>query len=305
MSKVVLNESYSSYLEKGKQSFSLVELAIYIVAVGILTGIAVGGMEVVNNAKIQKITEEMDSYRSSLYLFQATYQVLPGNVTQEVCERYNEFNNVTKPGQNDTPGTYCTSDYVVATSNDTLLATEQSENSFLNAMRFLVASGIKPDASRTNLYNAEAGSATTVITAENLTYKVVSESQGVSSYSNDAAYTYVGFSGSKTGMAMVRGLETAPELDAAQTVANLISGKNVLVFYSNQNVTTSPTIGVLNPLMAKKLSVKIDNNTKPMEGRLLALKNAGNATKKCYDDTTFAFLNSKDSSAGCNMIYVL
>ncbi len=305
MTKVVLNESYSSYLEKGKQSFSLVELAIYIVAVGILTGIAIGGMEVVNNAKIQKITEEMDSYRSSLYLFQATYQVLPGNVTKEVCEQYNEFNNITKPGQNDPAGTYCTTDYVVSTSNDTLLATEQSENSFLNVMRFLVASGIKPDAARTNLFDATAGSATTAITADKLTYDVVRKSQGASSYSNDAAYTYVGFSGSKTGMPMVRGLESAPELAAAQTVANLIGGKNVLVFYSNQNVTTTPTIGVLNPLMAKKLSVKIDNNTKPMEGKLLALKNAGSATNKCYDDTSFAFLNSKDAAAGCNMIYVL
>ena len=302
----VVTKSYASYLKESKRSFSLVELAIYIVAVGILTGVAVGGMEVVNNAKIQKISEEMDSYRSAMYLFNSIYLVLPGNVSSDVCKQKNEFNNISAPGANDAAGKYCATDYTVETANDTLLATEDSENSFLNAMRFLVASGIKSDAARTNLYNATAGSSNTAIASESLTYDVVKNSQGTSTYSNDAAYTYVGFSGTKNGLAMIRGMASAAELAADATdksYYNLIAGKNILVYYQNQNTTTAPSVGVLNSVMAKKLSVKIDNNVKPNEGKLLALKNGGTATNKCYSGSDF--LSSKDAKEGCNMVYVL
>ena len=305
MDKVV-KKSYASYLQDGKKSFSLVELAIYIVAVGILTGVAVGGMEVVNNAKIQKISEEMDNYRSAMYLFNSIYLVLPGNVSSDICKQKNEFNNISAPGANDDAGKYCATDYTVETANDTLLATEDSENSFLNAMRFLVASGIKSDAARTNLYNATAGSSNAAISASDLTYTIVRNSQGVSTYSDDAAYTYVGFSGTKNGLAMVRGMASAAELAADATdksYYNLIAGKNILVYYQNQNTTTTPNVGVLNSVMAKKLSVKIDNNTKPNEGKVLALKNGGTATRKCYNGAEF--LNSKDAKEGCNMIFVL
>ena len=161
MSKAVSNESYANYLTKSRKSFSLVELAIYIVAVGVLTGVAVGGMEVVNNAKVQKVMEEMDSYKTAMYLFQSTFGALPGNVTESLCKDTNEFNNLSAPGGTDAEGIYCgtkaqgnVKSRTVASANETLLATETSQNSFLNSMRFLVASGIKSDAARTNLYTS-------------------------------------------------------------------------------------------------------------------------------------------------------
>ena len=306
MSKVVFNESYANYLTKSKKSFSLVELAIYIVAVGVLTGVAVGGMEVVNNAKVQKVMEEMDSYKTAMYLFQSTFGALPGNVTESLCKDTNEFNNLSAPGSTDAEGKYCDASRTVATANETLMATETSQNSFLNSMRFLVASGIKTDAARTNLYEQILDTEPTAdATPSTYTQTQIKKSQGVSSYSADATYSYVGFSGAKEGMAMIKGLEEAGELSAGNSVQKSISGKNVLVMYYNYATTSS---GVFTPVMAKKLSLKVDNNTSPADGKLLAVRQgqtsaASTDTTVCYSGTTF--VNSKDTTKGCNIIYVL
>ena len=313
MSKVVSNESYANYLTKSKKSFSLVELAIYIVAVGVLTGVAVGGMEVVNNAKVQKVMEEMDSYKTAMYLFQSTFGALPGNVTESLCKDTNEFNNLSAPGQTDAEGTYCgttasegVKSRTVASANETLLATETSQNSFLNSMRFLVASGIKSDAARTNLYTSPlAQEPTEDIAPTTYGRDVIKATQGVSSYSADATYSYVGFSGTQDGMSMIRGLEKAGELSTTSAVKKNISGKNVLVMYYNYASTPS---GVFTPVMAKKLSLKVDNNTSPADGKLLAIKqgqvgDSSSDTTVCSNGTSF--VNSKDSTKGCNLIYVL
>ena len=318
MSKVVSNESYANYLTKSKKSFSLVELAIYIVAVGVLTGVAVGGMEVVNNAKVQKVMEEMDSYKTAMYLFQSTFGALPGNVTESLCKDTNEFNNLSAPGQTDAEGIYCATDTTgktgaksrtVASGNETLLATETSQNSFLNSMRFLVASGIKSDAARTNLYSnplVTGTEPTDDVVPTTYTRDVIKATQGVSSYSAEATYSYVGFSGTKDGMAMIRGLEKAGELSGTSSVVKKsISGKNVLVMYYNYATTPS---GVFTPVMAKKLSLKVDNNTSPADGKLLAVRQGQVSTEStdatvCYSGTSF--VNSKDATKGCNLIYVL
>ena len=308
MSEVVLYDSYASHLKKSRRSFSLVELAIYIVAVGVLTGIAVGGMEVVNNAKVQKVMEEMDSYKTAMYLFQSTFGALPGNVSEALCKDTNEFNNLSAPGSTDAEGTYCGANRTVASANESLLATETSQNSFLNSMRFLVASGIKSDAARTNLYTSPLADDPTADVAPTTYPKdVIKATQGVSSYSADATYSYVGFSGSKDGMAMIRGLEKAFELSGNSSLKKNISGKNVLVMYYNYSSAPS---GVFTAVMAKKLSLKIDNNTLPAEGKLLAVKQGQVTASLTADDQTTcysgnSFINSKDVTNGCNLIYVL
>lgn len=311
MSEVVINESYADYLEKSRRSFSLVELAIYIVAVGILTGIAVGGMEVVSNARVQKVMEEMDSYKTAMYLFQSTFGALPGNVTETLCKDTSSFNNLTSPGGTEAEGTFCGANRTVVSANEDLLATETSQNSFLNSMRFLVASGIKTDASRTNLYTSPLPTdvtADTGIPDSAYSKSVIKDTQGVSSYSGDAVYSYVGFSGTKEGMAMIKGARKASELSGEAVIRKQISGKNVLVMYYNYNDGATTTNGILTPVMAKKLSLKVDNNTSPIDGKLLAIRQgqeaaATTATTVCYSGTSF--LNSKDTTNGCNIIYVL
>ena len=104
---------------------------------------------------------------------------------------------------------------------------------------------------------------------------------------------------------MIKGLEEAGELSAGNSVQKSISGKNVLVMYYNYATTSS---GVFTPVMAKKLSLKVDNNTSPADGKLLAVRQgqtsaASTDTTVCYSGTTF--VNSKDTTKGCNLIYVL
>ena len=137
------------------------------------------------------------------------------------------------------------------------------------------------------------------------TREQIRNSQGVSSYSADATYSYVGFSGSKDGMGMIRGLENAGELSGDNVVKKNISGKNVLVMY--YNYASAPS-GVFTPVMAKKLSLKVDNNTSPADGKLLAVRQGQNTTEStdatvCYSGSSF--VNSKDATKGCNLIYVL
>jgi prepilin-type N-terminal cleavage/methylation domain-containing protein len=60
--------------------FTLVELAIVLVMVGILIAGIVAGVSVLGNAKIQGLTKELQSYRQAAFLFKEKYQYWPGDM---------------------------------------------------------------------------------------------------------------------------------------------------------------------------------------------------------------------------------
>jgi prepilin-type N-terminal cleavage/methylation domain-containing protein len=67
-------------LRNYKEAFSLVELSIVIIIIGILiTGVSVGS-KLVHEASLKKIMLNVENYRTSVNIFKATYDALPGDL---------------------------------------------------------------------------------------------------------------------------------------------------------------------------------------------------------------------------------
>src|ERR1700689_74908 len=65
---------------KAKQSgFTLVEIAIVLVIIGLLLGGILKGQEMINQAKIKNVVSDFNGIASALYGYQDRYRALPGD----------------------------------------------------------------------------------------------------------------------------------------------------------------------------------------------------------------------------------
>lgn len=64
-----------------KKGFTLVELSIVIVIIGIIVAGVVGGQSLVNQAKIRSTIAEVDKFRVAINSFKLEYNQLPGDMT--------------------------------------------------------------------------------------------------------------------------------------------------------------------------------------------------------------------------------
>ena len=69
-----------------KKSFSLTELEMYIIAVGILSGVIMGTTAVLNKVKVNKVISELRFYETALTSFVSEYGTYP-TMTQKKCQR--------------------------------------------------------------------------------------------------------------------------------------------------------------------------------------------------------------------------
>lgn len=292
-----------------KKSFSLVEAAIYLMLVGVLTTAVIGGAELINKARIQKIYEDINGLRGSTELFKSTFGALPGNVDQATCASSDLENQKDIAGKE-----ICTSRTIEGYAQDDLLATEQSLKSFVNANRFLNTSGIAQDASATQLSDYELDTAD-ITTDSNfaaangsLTYNVVAKTQKKSSYGSDNFVSMIGFSGDYASLYMLKNNSKPAEVADAK-IKKFLTGKNIVAFYTNTQ--TSSVLGAVSPAMAKKISAKFDGNGTPKSGNMIAVKAKGStANTVCYNNTaanieSAKFLDSKSVINGCDLIVVM
>lgn len=63
-----------------KNGFSLVELSIVLVILGLLTGGILGGRELIRAAELRSITSEKDSIATAVHTFRTKYLALPGDM---------------------------------------------------------------------------------------------------------------------------------------------------------------------------------------------------------------------------------
>lgn len=61
--------------------FTLVEISIVMIIIGLLIGGIFGGMKLVDNANIQKTVQDLKSIESATLTFKDTYRRLPGDIT--------------------------------------------------------------------------------------------------------------------------------------------------------------------------------------------------------------------------------
>ncbi|MEZ0121356.1 MAG: type II secretion system protein [Candidatus Reddybacter sp.] len=72
--------SYSA-INKNKQSgFTLVEIAIVLVIIGLILGGVLKGQVLIDNAKYKNFVKQMESYRGAYFTFQDTYRGLPDDL---------------------------------------------------------------------------------------------------------------------------------------------------------------------------------------------------------------------------------
>lgn len=66
---------------KNQNGFTLVELAIALVVIGLLIGSMLKAQELIENARITAAVKDFKSYDAAVALFENAYQALPGDIT--------------------------------------------------------------------------------------------------------------------------------------------------------------------------------------------------------------------------------
>jgi prepilin-type N-terminal cleavage/methylation domain-containing protein len=63
------------------KGFSLIELAIVLVILGLLTGGILTGQNLIRAAELRSVTSQLEAYNAAVYTFQDKYFALPGDLT--------------------------------------------------------------------------------------------------------------------------------------------------------------------------------------------------------------------------------
>ena len=66
-------------MQPSQRGFTLVELAIVLVIIGLLLGGALKGQELINNAKVKSLASDFRSLPALIYAYQDKYRSLPGD----------------------------------------------------------------------------------------------------------------------------------------------------------------------------------------------------------------------------------
>lgn len=91
---------------KHKQSgFTLVEIAIVLVIIGLLLGGILKGQEMINQAKIKNVISDFNGIAAALYAYQDRYRALPGDDSNALT-RWPQVPATAGSGQGTITGTY-------------------------------------------------------------------------------------------------------------------------------------------------------------------------------------------------------
>ena len=86
------------------RGFSLVELSIVLVILGLLTGGILAGQNLIRASELRAVTTEFDRYLAATHTFRDKYFALPGDM-RNATDFWGEFGDAGPGSCNDTPGT--------------------------------------------------------------------------------------------------------------------------------------------------------------------------------------------------------
>jgi len=90
---------------KSQTGFTLVEIAIVMIVMGFLLIIVLKGREIITNAKLGKLENQLNGTRVAIYMYQDRYRALPGDDPRAVI-RFNFEGNQSGNGNNKIEGAF-------------------------------------------------------------------------------------------------------------------------------------------------------------------------------------------------------
>jgi len=66
-------------MDKNQRGFTLVEIAIVLVIIGLLLGGVLKGQEMITNAKVRNLADQGSGIKAAFFAFQDRYKALPGD----------------------------------------------------------------------------------------------------------------------------------------------------------------------------------------------------------------------------------
>jgi len=86
-------------MKKRQQGFTLIEIAIVLVIIGLLLGGILKGQELINSARVRNIAAQIDGIKVAYLAFQDRYRILPGDMdTTTASTSLPQVNGAAAPG---------------------------------------------------------------------------------------------------------------------------------------------------------------------------------------------------------------
>lgn len=89
--------------QKKQQGFTLVEVAVVMIIIGLLIGGAVKGQELIANAEIKRIKDDFDKISAAMFSYRDRYAAIPGD-DDEAAARFGLNNNQNGSGNGQIAG---------------------------------------------------------------------------------------------------------------------------------------------------------------------------------------------------------
>mgnify|MGYP005839933477 CR=1 FL=1 len=134
------------YLPRRQSGFTLIEIAIVLVIIGLLLGGILKGQELITQGRIRNVANDFQSMTAAINLYQDRYRALPGD-DAGAAARW----SITAP----TPSSGNVGDGVIAGNYNTATAADESRQFWLHLRRAGLVGGAVTD--NTNPPNAASG----------------------------------------------------------------------------------------------------------------------------------------------------